>query len=34
MQTVFATSPGSSKRNEDLAVCGPDWAVPLDGATA
>jgi Protein phosphatase 2C len=35
MQTVFATDPGSPDRaNEDYAVCGPDWAVILDGATA
>lgn len=35
MQTIFATDPGTSgKPNEDFAVCGPDWAVILDGATA
>jgi hypothetical protein len=35
MQTTFATDPGSpGKPNEDYAVCGPDWAVILDGATA
>jgi hypothetical protein len=34
MQTTFATDPGSPGRpNEDYAVCGPDWAVILDGAT-
>lgn len=35
MQTTFATDPGSpGKPNEDYAICGPDWAVILDGATA
>lgn len=34
MQIVSATSAGSEKPNEDFAVCGPDWAVLLDGATA
>jgi hypothetical protein len=34
MQTTFATDPGTPGRpNEDYAVCGPDWAVILDGAT-
>jgi Protein phosphatase 2C len=35
MQATFATDPGSPGRpNEDYAVCGLDWAVILDGATA
>lgn len=35
MQAAFATDPGSpGKPNEDYAVCGPGWAVILDGATA
>jgi Protein phosphatase 2C len=34
VQIVSATSAGSDKPNEDFAVCGPDWAVLLDGATA
>ena len=35
MQTTFATDAGTpGKPNEDFAVCGPDWAVILDGATA
>ena len=35
MQTIFATANGiPGKPNEDYAVCGPSWAVILDGATA
>jgi serine/threonine protein phosphatase PrpC len=34
MQTVFATAQGDGLANEDYAVCGLDWAVILDGATA
>lgn len=35
MQTVFATAAGNNGRaNEDYAVCGPGWAMILDGATA
>lgn len=33
MQTTFATSAGGERPNEDYAVCGPNWAVLLDGAT-
>jgi hypothetical protein len=33
MQTTFATNAGGERPNEDYAVCGPDWAVLLDGAT-
>jgi hypothetical protein len=32
-QATFATSAGGERRNEDYAVCGPGWAVLLDGAT-
>ena len=34
MQTVFATANTPGRVNEDYAVCGPGWAVMLDGATA
>ncbi len=34
MQTTFATAATPGKTNEDYAVCGPSWAVILDGATA
>jgi Protein phosphatase 2C len=35
MQISYATDAGMpGKPNEDYAVCGPDWAVLLDGATA
>jgi hypothetical protein len=34
MQTTFATENTPGKANEDYAVCGPRWAVILDGATA
>jgi hypothetical protein len=33
MQTIFATSAGGARPNEDYAMCGPGWAVILDGAT-
>jgi Protein phosphatase 2C len=33
MKTSFATCAGGERPNEDYAVCGPDWAVVLDGAT-
>ena len=33
MQTTYATSAGGERPNEDYAVCGPGWAVVLDGAT-
>lgn len=33
MQTALATEPGGDRANEDCAVCGPGWAVVLDGAT-
>jgi protein phosphatase 2C-like protein len=33
MQITFATSAGGQRPNEDYAVCGPGWAVLLDGAT-
>jgi Protein phosphatase 2C len=33
MKTSFATSAGGERPNEDYAVCGPGWAVLLDGAT-
>jgi Protein phosphatase 2C len=32
-QATFATSAGGERRSEDYAVCGPGWAVLLDGAT-
>ena len=34
MQTTFATVNTPGRINEDYAVCGPTWAVILDGATA
>jgi hypothetical protein len=34
METTFATANTPGKANEDYAVCGPRWAVILDGATA
>lgn len=35
MDVSYATEPGTpGRRNEDYVVCGPDWAVVLDGATA
>jgi Protein phosphatase 2C len=33
MKTSFATCAGGERPNEDYAVCGPRWAVVLDGAT-
>jgi Protein phosphatase 2C len=33
LKTSFATSAGGDRPNEDYAVCGPGWAVLLDGAT-
>ena len=33
MQITFATSAGGERPNEDYAVCGPNFAVVLDGAT-
>ncbi|MCA1674460.1 MAG: protein phosphatase 2C domain-containing protein [Actinobacteria bacterium] len=35
MQTIFATAAGDPARtNEDIVVCGPNFVVMLDGATA
>jgi hypothetical protein len=33
VQISFSTRAGSRRANEDHVVCGPDWAVVLDGAT-
>jgi serine/threonine protein phosphatase PrpC len=33
MKTSFATNAGGERPNEDYVVCGPNWAVVLDGAT-
>ena len=33
MQITFASCAGGERPNEDYAVCGPGWAVLLDGAT-
>jgi len=34
MQTSYASEAAPSQVNEDYAICGPDWAIVLDGATA
>jgi hypothetical protein len=34
MEATYATAGTPGRVNEDYAVCGPDWAVILDGATA
>lgn len=34
MQATYASEPAPSRVNDDYAICGPDWAVVLDGATA
>ena len=34
MQITSATEAAPGRVNEDTALCGPDWAVVLDGATA
>jgi hypothetical protein len=34
VQAVVATAKGDGRANEDYAVCGPGWAIILDGATA
>src|SRR6266516_1939708 len=34
MQITYATEAAPGHVNEDRAVCGPGWAVVLDGATA
>lgn len=34
MQISYASEPGSSRANEDYAICGLNWSVLLDGATA
>ena len=34
MQISCASEAAPSQVNEDYAICGPDWAVVLDGATA
>lgn len=34
MQTTFATASTLGRANEDYAVCGSEWALILDGATA
>lgn len=34
MQVTYATEPVPGQVNEDYVICGPDWWVVLDGATA
>lgn len=34
MQAAYATESTPGRVNEDYAICGPDWALVLDGATA
>jgi len=34
MQITFSTDNTPGRPNEDYAICGPEWAVVLDGATA
>lgn len=34
MQTICASESTPGQANDDYAICGPDWAMVLDGATA
>ena len=34
MQATYASESAPGRVNDDYAVCGPDWAIVLDGATA
>jgi hypothetical protein len=34
MQVTYASESTPGRVNDDYAICGPDWAVVLDGATA